>query len=355
MSGHSKWATTHRKKEATDAKRASVFTKLSREISVAVKEGGPNPDSNSRLKDLIAKAKANNIPNDNVERLVKRLAGGEDKSTYEDIIYEGYGPCGVAVMAIALTDNRNRTAGDVRHYFDKCGGNLGQNGSVSFMFDKKGVIIIDNEEGQISEDKISIDAVENSGGFNIWHKTLKSFYTSIDSISDDIKKFFTSKDIENYTIKVHALKSSARIIGADKLSLLSEELERLGKQFQKTGVHSEQKQIALQMKKGTEKLIPFLLSYKQILKDAVHYGEASLSKSDITPEQLRKAAESAVCKINIDSDSRLAMTAAIRKHLAENPGDFDPRQYLKPARENMKKMYIHKIVNVLGSNDKLAK
>lgn len=159
MSGHSKWATTHRKKEATDAKRASVFTKLSREISVAVKEGGPNPDSNSRLKDLIAKAKANNIPNDNVERLVKRLAGGEDKSTYEDIIYEGYGPCGVAVMAIALTDNRNRTAGDVRHYFDKCGGNLGQNGSVSFMFDKKGVIIIDNEEGQISEDKIFEDAM----------------------------------------------------------------------------------------------------------------------------------------------------------------------------------------------------
>lgn len=153
---------------------------------------------------------------------------------------------------------------------------------------------------QISEDKISIDAVENSGGFNIWHKTLKSFYASIDSISDDIKKFFTSKDIENYTIKVHALKSSARIIGADKLSLLSEELERLGKQFQKTGVHSEQKQIALQMKKGTEKLIPFLLSYKQILKDAVHYGEASLSKSDISPEQLRKAAEKIIeaCELN---------------------------------------------------------
>lgn len=153
---------------------------------------------------------------------------------------------------------------------------------------------------QISEDNISIDAVENSGGFKIWHKTIKSFYASIDSISDDIKKFFTSKDIENYTIKVHALKSSARIIGADKLSLLAEELEHLGKQFQKTPDHSEQKQIALQMKKGTEKLIPFLLSYKQILKDAVHYGEASLSKSDISPEQLRKAAEKIIeaCELN---------------------------------------------------------
>lgn len=153
---------------------------------------------------------------------------------------------------------------------------------------------------QISEDNISIDAVENSGGFKIWHKTIKSFYASIDSISDDIKKFFTSKDIENYTIKVHALKSSARIIGADKLSLLAEELEHLGKQFQKTPDHSEQKQIALQMKKGTEKLIPFLLSYKQIVKDAVHYGEASLSKSDISPEQLRKAAEKIIeaCELN---------------------------------------------------------
>lgn len=153
---------------------------------------------------------------------------------------------------------------------------------------------------QISEDKISIDAIENSGGFNIWHKTIKSFYNSIDSISDEIKKFFTSKDIENYTIKVHALKSSARIIGADKLSLLAEELEHLGKQFQKTPDHNEQKNIVLQMKKGTEKLIPFLLSYKEILNDAVHYGEASLAKPEITLEQLHKAAEKIIeaCELN---------------------------------------------------------
>lgn len=152
----------------------------------------------------------------------------------------------------------------------------------------------------ISEDKISIDAVENSGGFKIWHTTIKSFYNSIDSIANDIKTFFTSKDIPNYTIKVHALKSSARIIGADKLSLLSEELERLGKLFQKTDVHSEKKQIVSKLKLGTEKLIPFLLSYKEILKETVQYGSANLALDDITPEELRQAAEKIIeaCELN---------------------------------------------------------
>lgn len=159
MSGHSKWSTIKRKKEATDSKRAGIFTKIGREIAVAVKEGGGDPASNNKLRDVIAKAKANNVPNDNVERIIKKSLGDADKNHFEEMLYEGYGPGGVAVLVEALTDNRNRTAGDLRHYFDKCGGNLGQNGSVSFLFEQKGVLIIENEDGAISEERILEDAL----------------------------------------------------------------------------------------------------------------------------------------------------------------------------------------------------
>lgn len=145
MSGHSKWNNIKRKKEKTDAAKAKVFTKMGREIAVIVKQGGPNPQENSRLKDAIAKAKAANVPNDNIERIIKKAAGESGGAEYEELIYEGYGPSGVAVVVETLTDNRNRTAGDVRHYFDKCGGNLGQSGSVMFMFDRKGIIEIEAE------------------------------------------------------------------------------------------------------------------------------------------------------------------------------------------------------------------
>lgn len=145
MAGHSKWNNIKRKKGKTDAQRAKVFTKIGREIAVAVKEGGNDPASNSKLRDLIAKAKANNVPNDNIDRAIKK-AGDKDAANYEDIIYEGYGPSGVAVLVECLTDNRNRTAGDLRHYFDKNGGNLGQSGSVSFLFERKGIIIVESEE-----------------------------------------------------------------------------------------------------------------------------------------------------------------------------------------------------------------
>ena len=145
MSGHSKWSTIKRKKEKTDNARAKVFTKIGREIAVVVREGGPDPASNSKLKDVIAKAKANNVPNDNIERIIKKAAGEDSDKKYEEIVYEGYGPKGIAVIVEALTDNRNRTAGDVRHYFDKYGGNMGQSGSVSFMFTKQGVIILEQD------------------------------------------------------------------------------------------------------------------------------------------------------------------------------------------------------------------
>ena len=145
MSGHSKWNNIKRKKEKTDGARAKVFTKIGREISVAVRMGGPNPASNSKLADLIAKAKRMSVPNDNIQRIIKKAEGG-DKTEYEAITYEGYGPGGVAVMVETLTDNRNRTAADLRHYFDKNGGNLGAMGCVGFLFNQKGVIDISLED-----------------------------------------------------------------------------------------------------------------------------------------------------------------------------------------------------------------
>ncbi len=160
MSGHSKWSNIKRKKEKTDGARAKIFTKIGRELAVAVKEGGgPDPSANSKLKDCIAKAKANNVPNDNIERIIKKAAGSNDGTNYESIRYEGYGPNGVAVIVDTLTDNRNRTAGDIRHYFDKCGGNLGTPGCVSFMFTKKGIIII--EKNGLDEDKVMEDALDS--------------------------------------------------------------------------------------------------------------------------------------------------------------------------------------------------
>ena len=159
MSGHSKWSTIKRKKGEKDGARAKVFTKISREILVCIKEtGSADPANNSRLYALVQKAKSNNIPNDNIDRLLKKAAGGAEKNDYEDCVYEGYGPNGVAVIVDCLTDNRNRTAADVRHAFDKNGGNMGQTGCVSFMFDQKGIIIIENED--MDEDEITMDALE---------------------------------------------------------------------------------------------------------------------------------------------------------------------------------------------------
>lgn len=166
MSGHSKWSTIKRKKEATDSARAKVFTKIGREIMVCVKEGGGDPNNNSKLKDLIAKAKANNVPNDNIERVIKKAAGDGDKNSYETNVYEGYGPSGVAVIVECLTDNKNRTAADVRHYFDKFGGNLGTSGCVSFMFSQKGIIILENNG--LDEDKVMEDVFEvGASDFNM--------------------------------------------------------------------------------------------------------------------------------------------------------------------------------------------
>lgn len=159
MSGHSKWANIKHKKEKTDAQRGKIFTKIGKEITVAVKEGGGDPVSNSKLRDLIQKAKDNNVPNDNIERTIKKALGGTGE-VYEEIVYEGYGPGGVAVIINATTDNRNRTAGNIRAAFSKYHGNMGQTGCVSYLFTDKGEIIISNEDGDIDEDKLMEAALE---------------------------------------------------------------------------------------------------------------------------------------------------------------------------------------------------
>lgn len=161
MSGHSKWSNIKHKKEKSDAQKAKIYTKLGREIAVAVKSGGPDPSVNGKLKDIIAKARSNNMPNDNIKRCIEKASGSQENDNYEDIVYEGYGPKGVAVIVEALTDNRNRTAADVRHYFDKFGGNLGTNGCVSFLFDKYGVILVE-KDSSVSEEEL-MDAAMNAG------------------------------------------------------------------------------------------------------------------------------------------------------------------------------------------------
>lgn len=161
MSGHNKWSTIKQKKGKNDAARAKVFTKIGRELAVAVRDGGSaDPSANSKLRDCIAKAKANNVPNENIERIIKKASGEGGANEYEAITYEGYGPGGIAVIVETLTDNRNRTAGDIRHYFDKFGGNMGTPGCVSFMFSQKGVLIVDREECDLDEDKVMEDALE---------------------------------------------------------------------------------------------------------------------------------------------------------------------------------------------------
>lgn len=159
MAGHSKWANIKIKKGKSDAQRGKAFTKLGREIAISVRQGGANPDANSRLRDAVAKAKAANMPNDNIMRSIKKAAGEGEGNNYEEISYEGYGPGGVAVIVEAATDNRNRTAGDVRHFFDKFGGNLGQTGSVAFMFSRKGIILVE-KDGKVSEDDLMMEAID---------------------------------------------------------------------------------------------------------------------------------------------------------------------------------------------------
>ncbi len=180
MSGHSKWKNIMHKKEKTDAQRAKVFTKIGKEMAVAVKEGGPDPVSNNKLASLITKAKSLNVPNDNIDRIIKK-ASSADAADYEEITYEGYGPSGIAVIVQATTDSRNRTAGNVRHYFDKFGGNLGTNGCVSFLFEDKGLIVIERED--VDEDQLMEDALEAGAADFVVEDDVFEIYTEVDDVA----------------------------------------------------------------------------------------------------------------------------------------------------------------------------
>lgn len=203
MSGHSKWNNIKHKKEKADAQRGKIFTKVGREIAVCVKQGGPDPTMNTRLKDIIAKAKANNVPNDNIERIIKKAAGEGDGNNYEDITYEGYGPNGTAVIVKTLTDNRNRTAGDLRHYFDKFGGNLGQSGSVSWQFKTKGLIVIEAED--VDEDELMEIALE----------------AGADDISNEGEVFEVYTDPNDFSAVLEGIQAAA------KYNILSAQVEMI--------------------------------------------------------------------------------------------------------------------------------
>ena len=182
MSGHSKWNNIKRKKEKTDAQKGKIFTKIGKEMAVAIRAGGPNPDNNSRLRDLIAKAKANNVPNDNIDRVIKKFST-DSSIEYEEIVYEGYGPSGVAVIVETTTDNRNRTAGAVRSYFSKFHGNMGQTGSVSFMFEEKGLITIIDEDDEIDEDTLMEAALEAGAADFAGDEGCYEIYTELDDLN----------------------------------------------------------------------------------------------------------------------------------------------------------------------------
>ena len=201
MSGHSKWANIKHKKEKTDAQRGKIFTKIGRELSIAVRSGGPDPAVNTKLADVIAKAKANNMPNETIPRSIKKAAGEGDAANYEELTYEGYGPAGVAVILEILTDNRNRTAGEMRHIFDKAGGSMGATGCVGWMFDKKGVIVIERTP-DTDEDELTMQAIEagaeditpQDDAFEIY--TSPEEFSSVRKALEDAGYVFLSAEID---------------------------------------------------------------------------------------------------------------------------------------------------------------
>ena len=223
MSGHSKWHNIQKTKGAQDAKRAAAFTKIAKEMYVAVKEGGgsTDPNYNSRLATVITKAKAANMPNDNIKRCLEKASGAGGGDNYETITYEGYGPGGVAVIVETMTDNRNRTAGSMRHHFDKFGGNLGASGCVSWSFDKKGVLVIDNEEGDYDEEEVMMDAMEAGADDFEAEDDVFTIYTQPDDFNDVVanlgKYTFVSAQIEMVPQNYQKLESEEHIKLMEKL------------------------------------------------------------------------------------------------------------------------------------------
>jgi len=223
MSGHSKWANIKQRKGKMDAVKGNVFTKIGREIAVAVKQGGPDPASNSRLRDAIAKAKQNNMPSDNINRSIKKASGALDGANYEDMVYEGYAAGGVAVIVEALTDNKTRTAGDVRHLFDKYGGALGATGCVSYSFKKKGVIIIDKS---YDEDEVFMVALENGADDVVTEDDSYEVYTQPQAL-DQVKAAFEEAKISVLDASVDLIPDMYIDPPADKIPSIKKMLDLL--------------------------------------------------------------------------------------------------------------------------------
>ena len=225
MSGHSKWHNIQKTKGAQDAKRAAAFTKIAKEMIVAVKEGGgsADPNNNSRLATVITKAKAVNMPNDNIKRVLERAAGAGSGENYESITYEGYGPGGVAVIVETMTDSRNRTAGNVRHHFDKFGGNMGASGCVAWNFNKKGVLVIDNEDGDYEEDDVMMDALDAGAADFEPEEDVFTIYTDPDdfnAVADAMGKkgySFVSAQIEMVPGEYKKLENEEDIANMEKM------------------------------------------------------------------------------------------------------------------------------------------
>ena len=211
MSGHSKWHNIQKTKGAADAKRSAAFTKIAKEIIVAVKQGGSgDPNNNSRLATVVAKAKAANMPNDNIKRTIDKALGAGNTDNYEAVTYEGYGPCGVAVIVEALTDNRQRTAPEVRHAFDKCNGNLGAQGCVSWSFDRKGVIVIDNEDQELDEDTVMMDALDVGAADFEADGEVMTVYTAEDDVAS-VADALTEKGYKLLSAQVEMLPQNGYI------------------------------------------------------------------------------------------------------------------------------------------------
>ena len=219
MSGHSKWANIKRKKEATDSKKANIFSKIGKEIAVAVKMGGSaDPNVNRKLKDVIAKAKSQNMPNDNINRCIQKAAGDSNSDNYEEIVYEGFGPCGVSVIVEAMTDNKNRAAADIRCIFTKSGGSLGQTGSVGYMFNKKGYILIEKGDN-FDEDTLMMDALENGAEDIVPDEEYVEIFSEPENFSD-LREFIEN---QGYII----VEADVRLIATIKKELNDEEEEKL--------------------------------------------------------------------------------------------------------------------------------
>ncbi len=227
MSGHSKWANIKNKKEKTDNQRGKIFTKIGREIAIAVKEGGSDPMNNNKLRDVIAKAKANNMPNDNIARSIKKAAGELGSVNYEEITYEGYGPGGIAVIVDIVTDNRNRTAAEIRHLFDKSGGSMGASGCVGWMFDKRGVLVVERS-ASIEEDDIMMAALDaGAEDFNPMDDVYEIF-TSPNDFSA-VREALEAKGYAFLSAEIARLPQNT--VDASKDTELAEKIERMLERF----------------------------------------------------------------------------------------------------------------------------